>query len=89
MGGDKSAAQESTPESGLPYEQMWRRLRESLENIDDVLKEFVAKDLKSPDKIAAQVHGAEHFSVKGILGYMDFIEAQSASGARAPGPGLI
>lgn len=89
MGGDKSAAQESTPESGLPYEQMWRRLRESLENIDGHLREFLAADLKGPDKTATQMHGVEHYSVTGVLGYMDLLEVQAASPAGIPEPGKI
>lgn len=92
MGGDTGTAQEQqdgTPGPGLPYEQMWRRLRESLENIDGHLQEFLAADLKRPDKTATQMHGAEHYSVTGVLGYMDLLEVQAASPAGIPEPGKI
>lgn len=92
MGGDTGTAQErqdGTPEPGLPYGDMWRQLRKSLTDVDDSLLRFIAADMQTPDKVAAQVHSAEHFSVTGILGYMDFIEAEAASDARAAEPGKI
>lgn len=81
-----------TPEaSGCVHEQMWHQLRVSLGKIIGHLEAFTTADMRESHKVAAQVHGAELYNAKGVLGYMDLLEVLADAGRLAPDPesGLI